>query len=177
MNLSKIGPGKNAPDEVNAIIEIPMNTASPVKYEYDAEKGVLVADRFLATPMLYPFNYGFVPGTLSEDGDPLDIVVISDVPLIPGCMMKVKPIGVLVTEDEEGKDEKIIAVPGKKLNSIWSDLNSYTELPELTISRIKHFYEHYKDLEKGKWIKVSGYEDAESAKKFIKSALDRASNQ
>jgi inorganic pyrophosphatase len=177
MDLKKIGPGKNAPEEVNAIIEIPMNTPSPVKYEYDEENGLLVADRFLATPMLYPFNYGEIPGTLSEDGDPLDVVVVSDVPVIPGCMLTVKPIGVLVTEDEEGKDEKIIAVPGKKLNSIWSGLNSYTELPELTIARIKHFYEHYKDLEKGKWIKVSGYEDAASAKNFIKVAIERANKK
>lgn len=174
MNAEKIGPGKNAPEEVNVLVEIPMNTASPIKYEFDEEKDILVVDRFLATPMIYPFNYGSIPGTLSEDGDPLDVVVISEIPVVPGCLMPVKPIGVLITEDEEGKDEKIIAVPGKKMCSIYSNLSSYKELPELTIERVKHFYEHYKDLEKGKWIKVSGYEDADSAKNFIKAAMERA---
>jgi inorganic pyrophosphatase len=172
MNLEIIGPG-NIPNELNVIIEIPMNSATPIKYEYSAEKGCLVVDRFLATPMLYPFNYGFVPGTLSNDGDPLDVVIVSDVPIMPGAMMSVKPVGVLLTEDEEGKDEKIIAVPGVKANSVWSDVTTYSELPELTLARIKHFYENYKDLEKGKWIKVSGYCGVEEAKKIIQLSIDR----
>jgi inorganic pyrophosphatase len=172
MNLEIIGPG-NIPEELNVVVEISMNSPTPIKYEYSAEKGCLVVDRFLASPMMYPFNYGFVPGTLSNDGDPLDVVIVSDVPVMSGAMMSVKPVGVLLTEDEEGKDEKIIAVPGSKLNSVWSDISSYSELPELTLERIKHFYENYKDLEKGKWIKVYGFSGVEEAKKIILLSIDR----
>lgn len=173
MDLSKILTGKDVPNQINVVIEVPMNS-NPVKYEIDKDSGALLVDRFLSTPMYYPCNYGFVPGTLSEDGDPADVLVVSDYQLLPGSVIAVKPIGVLVMEDEKGMDEKIIAVPTKKLNSIYEDINSYKELPGSLLNKISHFFERYKDLEKGKWVKVKGFEDAEQAKKIIKEAVTRA---
>lgn len=174
MNLEKISVGEKAPDYVNVVIEVPMN-ADPVKYELDKESGAIMVDRFIATPMYYPCNYGFIPHTLSADGDPADVLVVSDYPIIPNAVIAVKPIGVLIMEDEKGMDEKIIAVPAKKLNSVYEEVEEIDQLPQGLVSRIKHFFEHYKDLEKGKWVKIKGYENSQSAKKIIAEAIDRAS--
>src|SRR3989338_1632684 len=173
MNIEKISIGKNVPNQVNVIIEVPMN-ADPVKYEMDKESGAIFVDRFIATPMYYPCNYGFIPHTLSEDGDPADVLVISDFPVVPGAVIAVKPVRVLIMEDEKGMDEKILAVPAKKLNSQFENIQSYKELPENLLSKIKHFFEHYKDLEKGKWVKVKSFEDARKAFQLIEEAIIRA---
>lgn len=169
----KISVGTDAPKQVNVIIEVPMN-ADPVKYEMDKDSGAIFVDRFIATPMFYPCNYGFIPGTLSDDGDPADVLVISDFPVVPGAVISAKPVGVLIMEDEKGMDEKILAVPGRKLNSQFESIESYQELPENLLNKIKHFFEHYKDLEKGKWVKVKGFEDAAKARQLIEEAIARA---
>lgn len=172
MNVDKISVGKNAPENVNVIIEVPMN-ADPVKYEMDKDSGAILVDRFVATPMYYPCNYGFVPHTLSDDGDPCDVLVVSDYQIVPGAVIAAKPVGVLIMEDEKGMDEKILAVPAAKLNSVYENINSYKDLPEGLINRITHFFEHYKDLEKGKWVKVKGFEDADKAKQLIEEGIAR----
>jgi inorganic pyrophosphatase len=169
--LDKIGPGEKAPDIVNVVIEIPMN--SSVKYEFDKEACVVRVDRFLYTSMVYPFNYGFVPGTLEEDGDPVDVLVISREPLMPGSVIEVVPIGVLDMEDEEGPDSKIIAVPKPKLDPYYAGWTDIASLPESLLSKIKHFFEHYKELEPGKWVKVTGWRGAQDAKAAIKAAIER----
>jgi inorganic pyrophosphatase len=173
MNLEKISIGKDAPNQVNVIIEVPMN-ADPVKYEFDKDSGAIFVDRFIGTPMFYPCNYGFVPHTLSDDGDPVDVLVVSDFAIMPGAVISAKPVGVLIMEDEKGMDEKIIAVPALKLNSSYEKINEIAELPENLVNKIKHFFEHYKDLEKGKWVKVKGFEDSAKAKKLITEAIERA---
>ncbi len=173
MDITKISSGKDLPNQINVIIEVPMNS-DPVKYEMDKDSGAIFVDRFLATPMHYPCNYGFIPGTLSDDGDPADVLVISDFPIVPGGVIAAKPVGVLIMEDEKGMDEKILAVPAKKLNSQYENIESYTELPESLLNKISHFFERYKDLEKGKWVKIRGFEGAEKAKKLIKEAYQRA---
>lgn len=170
MNLEKIGAGKNAPDEVNVIIEVPMGS-DPVKYEFDKELGMIAVDRFVQTAMFYPCNYGFIPNTLSKDGDPVDVLVIANYPIIPGALIKVRPIAVLMMEDESGQDEKVLAVPTTKLDPYFSNIHSYKDVPEVLINRIKHFFENYKALEKGKWVKVAGWEDVESAKNIIKEGM------
>jgi inorganic pyrophosphatase len=170
MQLEKISIGKNAPNEVNVIIEIPMN-AGPIKYEFDKEAGIIVVDRFMQTTMSYPCNYGFIPHTLSGDGDPADVLVYSNHPIISGAMITVRPIGVLMTEDEKGSDEKILAVPAGKIDPSLAGINSYKDLPELAINRIEHFFENYKKLEKGKWVKISGWKDAAEAKDIINQAI------
>jgi len=172
MNLEKIGPGKNLPEEVNVVIEVPMGS-DPVKYEFDKDSGAIMVDRFVQTSMFYPCNYGFVPGTLSEDGDPVDVLVMANYPVIPGSVIKARPIGVLMMEDESGKDEKILAVPTVKLDPYFENIKSYQDLPEVLIRRISHFFENYKDLEKGKWVKVEGWQDAEVAKKLILEGIKR----
>lgn len=174
MNIEKISLGKNAPEEVNVIIEIPMNS-DPVKYEFDKESGAIFVDRFMQTSMSYPCNYGFIPHTLSDDGDPIDVMVISHYPVIPGAVIKCRPIGVLIMEDESGQDEKVIAVPTNKLDVTFSHINSIDDIEEMLKKRITHFFEHYKDLEKGKWVKVQGFEDANKAKELINEAIKRAS--
>lgn len=173
MNIEKISIGKDAPNFVNVIIEVPMN-ADPVKYEMDKDSGAIFVDRFVATPMYYPCNYGFVPHTLSDDGDPCDVLVVSDFPVVPGAVISAKPVGVLIMEDEKGMDEKIIAVPGKKLNSQFENAESIDDLPPSLIAKIKHFFEHYKDLEKGKWVKVKSFEGAAKARQLIQEGIDRA---
>lgn len=173
MNIEKIEIGKDAPNQVNVIIEVPMN-ADPVKYEMDKDSGAIFVDRFVATPMYYPCNYGFVPHTLSDDGDPCDVLVVSDFPVVPGAVISAKPVGVLIMEDEKGMDEKIIAVPGKKLNSQFESAQSIDDLPPSLIAKIKHFFEHYKDLEKGKWVKVKSFEGADKARQLIKEGIERA---
>lgn len=172
MNIEKISVGKNPPHQVNVIIEVPMN-ADPVKYEADKDSGAIFVDRFIGTAMYYPCNYGFIPHTLSEDGDPADVLVVSDFPIISGAVIAVKPIGVLIMEDEKGMDEKILAVPAQKLNSQFENIESYQDLPANLINKIKHFFEHYKDLESGKWVKVKGFEDEKKAKIIIEEAIKR----
>jgi len=174
MNIDKISIGKNPPEEVNVIIEIPMNS-DPVKYELDKDSGAVFVDRFMQTTMRYPCNYGFVPHTLSEDGDPIDVLVISNYPVIPGSVIKSRPIGVLMMEDESGKDEKIIAVPTEKLDMSLEKIASIEDLDQIILDRIKHFFEHYKDLDKGKWVKVEGWEGSAKAMQLIKEAIQRAS--
>jgi inorganic pyrophosphatase len=176
MNISKISYGKNAPEIVNVIIEVPMNS-DPVKYEMDKDSGALFVDRFIATPMYYPCNYGFVPNTLSDDDDPVDVLVVSELPLMPTSVIKAKPIGVLIMEDEKGMDEKILAVPAVKTNSEYENISDYTELNKSLLDKVSHFFERYKDLEKNKWVKVKGFEDATKAKELIIEAIDRENSK
>jgi inorganic pyrophosphatase len=173
MRIDAISIGKNPPEDINVIVEVPVG-GDPIKYEMDKEAGTLVVDRFLYTPMTYPGNYGFVPHTLSEDGDPIDVLIASTRPLVPGCVISVRPIGVLMMEDNSGKDEKIIAVPSTKLTLRYEKVKEYTDLPEITIKQIQHFFEHYKDLEPGKWVKIYGWKGSAEAGKLILEAIERA---
>lgn len=173
MRLDAISIGKNPPDEVNVVIEVAIG-GEPIKYEMDKEAGTLFVDRFLYTPMRYPGNYGFIPHTLSEDGDPCDVLVANTRPLIPGSYIAVRPIGVMMMEDEGGGDEKIIAVPVPKLTKRYENVHNYTDLPKITLDQIQHFFEHYKDLEPGKWVKLTGWGDAAKAKQLIVEAMERA---
>ena len=172
MRLDAISIGKNAPDDVNVVIEVPVG-GQPIKYEMDKKAGVLVVDRFLYTPMTYPGNYGFVPHTLSDDGDPIDVLVCNTRPLIPGCVINVRPIGVMLMEDNSGLDEKILAVPSNHLTRRYEKVHTHEDLPEITLQQIVHFFEHYKDLEPGKWVKVGGVEGPEKAKQLILEAIAR----
>ena len=171
MSINNIPAGKKIPDEINVIIEIPANS-EPVKYEVDKDTGVLLVDRFMATAMFYPCNYGYIPNTLSEDGDPLDVLVPTPYPLINGSVIKCRPVGVLKMEDESGIDAKLIAVPTSKLSVIYDDVKEATDLPSLLLQQIEHFFEHYKDLEKGKWVKVKGWANAEEAKQEILKSVE-----
>ena len=173
MRIDALSIGKNPPHDVNVIIEVPIG-GEPVKYEMDKEAGTLVVDRFLYTPMRYPGNYGFVPHTLSDDGDPIDVLIANTRPIIPGAVINVKPIGVLRMEDDGGGDEKIIAVPSAKLTQRYAKVENYTDLPEITWKQIEHFFLHYKDLEPGKWVKLLGWGDAAEARKLIVEAIERA---
>jgi inorganic pyrophosphatase len=172
MRIDAIAIGHNPPDDVNVIIEVPIG-GEPIKYEMDKAAGTLVVDRFLHTPMRYPGNYGFVPHTLSDDGDPIDVLVANTRPIVPGAVINVRPIGVLKMDDEAGGDEKIIAVPVPKLTKRYEHVVNYTDMPEITLQQIQHFFEHYKDLEPGKWVKVVGWGDALEAKKLITEAIER----
>jgi inorganic pyrophosphatase len=176
MRIDAISIGNNPPEDVNVIVEVPVG-GHPIKYEMDKEAGTLVVDRFLYTPMTYPGNYGFVPHTLSEDGDPIDVLIASTRPLVPGCVINVRPIGVLKMEDNSGKDEKIIAVPSPKLTLRYEKVKDYTDLPEITLKQIEHFFEHYKDLEPGKWVKMGGWQNVDIAKKLILEAIERYKSQ
>jgi len=167
-----LGPGKKAPDQVNVLIEIPQG--SNVKYELDKEENVMKVDRILYTAMFYPFNYGFIPGTLEEDGDPLDVLVISNYPLMPGSVIEVRPVGMLFMRDEKGEDVKIIAVPMDKIDPTFSNIKDINDVPDAIKNKITHFFEHYKELEPGKWVKVSGWGNASQAKERINKAIERA---
>jgi len=171
MNLEKLPPGKNPPDEIYVVVEIPMN--SYVKYEVDKETGAVFVDRILYTAMIYPFNYGFIPSTLEEDGDPVDVLVLSHEPVFPGTVIPARPIGLLEMEDEEGPDSKVIAVPTVKIDPRWANINSINNLPKAYLDKIKHFFEHYKELEPGKWVKVREWKGPEEAKKRILAAIER----
>jgi inorganic pyrophosphatase len=173
MRLDAIAIGKNPPEEVNVIVEVPVG-GEPIKYEMDKESGTLVVDRFLYTSMRYPGNYGFIPHTLSEDGDPCDVLIANQRGIVPGAVVAVRPVGVLRMQDEAGGDEKIIAVPATRLTRRYEKVHSYTDLPEITLKQIEHFFQHYKDLESSKWVKVLGYGDAEEAKGLIRDAIERA---
>jgi inorganic pyrophosphatase len=166
MNLERVTAGRDVPNEVNVIIEIPM-LADPVKYEVDKATGAVFVDRFMSTAMHYPCNYGYVPRTLSGDGDPVDVLVISPLPLITGVVVRCRPVGMLEMRDEAGDDTKLLAVPIDKLTSQYRGVRSPRDLPEAQLAAIKHFFEHYKDLEAGKWVKVKGWTSAAAAKKEI----------
>ena len=173
MRIDAISIGKNPPEDVNVIIEVPLG-GQPIKYEMDKEAGTLVVDRFLYTPMSYPGNYGFVPHTLSEDGDPIDVLVVNTRELAPACLINVRPVGVLIMEDNAGQDEKILAVPSQDLTKRYDHVLEYTDLPDITIQQVKHFFEHYKDLEPGKWVRLGGWQGVDKAKQMIVDAIERA---
>ncbi len=173
MRIDAISIGNNPPDDVNVIVEVPVG-GNPIKYELDKDAGTLVVDRFLYTPMAYPGNYGFVPHTLSEDGDPIDVLVCNTRPLVPGCVINVRPIGVLIMEDNAGQDEKVIAVPAHALTKRYDNVRNASDLPEITLQQIEHFFEHYKDLEPGKWVKIGDWRGADEAKRMISEAIQRA---
>lgn len=173
MRIEAIATGNNPPEDVNVIIEVAVG-GEPIKYEMDKEAGTLFVDRFLYTPMRYPGNYGFVPHTLSGDGDPIDVLVCNTRQLVPGCVINVRPIGVLVMEDNAGQDEKIIAVPSPHISKRYEKVFNYTDLPQITLDQVAHFFEHYKDLEPGKWVKIGGWHDAAKAKMMIVEAMERA---
>ena len=173
MRIEAIAIGNNPPEDINVIIEVPVG-GQPIKYEMDKDAGVLVVDRFLYTPMTYPGNYGFVPHTLSDDGDPIDVLVCNTRPLIPGCVINVRPVGVMLMEDNSGQDEKIIAVPTHALTKRYDSVKDYVDMPEITLKQIEHFFEHYKDLEPGKWVKIGGWQNVDTAKQLILEAVERA---
>lgn len=172
MNLE---PGTKPPKEIYVLIEIPQR--SNVKYELDKEKGILFVDRFLHTSMVYPFNYGFIPQTLADDGDPVDVLVLGENPVIPGSVIKAKPIGMLIMEDEAGKDEKIIAVPISKIDPIYGNYNDIKDLSQALKNKIKHFFENYKSLEPGKWVKVKNWLGRVQAEKYISKAIENYNKQ
>lgn len=172
MNINAIAVGENPPEDVNVIIEVPIG-GEPIKYELDKDSGAMFVDRFLYTPMRYPGNYGFVPHTLSEDGDPIDVLVCNTRPIVPGAVMNCRPVGVLVMEDDGGADEKIIAVPAHSISHRYLNIVNYADLPEITLHQIQHFFEHYKDLEPGKWVKIEGWQNSDSARLVIQEAIDR----
>lgn len=172
MSLMNISAGKHIPNEVNVIIEIPANS-QPVKYEVDKDTGALFVDRFLNTAMFYPCNYGYVPETLSDDGDPVDVLVVTPVPLISGSVIPARPIGMLKMQDEKGQDAKILAVPKAKLCSLYDHVKTADDMPKSLIASITHFFEHYKDLEQGKWVKIDGWVGIEAAYKEIMDSIER----
>ena len=170
MSLNKVSSGRDLPNDFNVVIEIPMN-ADPIKYEVDKESGAIFVDRFMGTAMHYPCNYGYVPNTLSPDGDPVDVLVITPFPLIPGVVVRCRPIGVLKMTDESGEDAKVLAVPVDKVLSIYSHWQKPEDLNELRLRQIQHFFEHYKDLEKGKWVKIDGWYGPDVAKEEIMNGV------
>ena len=173
MRLDAISIGSNPPHDINVIVEVPIG-GEPIKYEMDKAAGTLIVDRFLYTPMRYPGNYGFIPHTLSEDGDPCDVLVANTRPIIAGAVISVRPIGVLRMRDEAGGDEKIVAVPSSKLTKRYDKIQNYTDMPSITIEQIEHFFSHYKDLEPGKWVEFAGWGDAKTARGLIVEAIERA---
>ena len=173
MDLKKIPIGENPPWDINVIIEVPIG-GDPVKYELDKESGAMFVDRFLHTAMHYPMNYGFIPHTLAADGDPADVLVAARTSLVPGCVVRARPIGALIMEDEAGQDEKIIAVPVDKLHPYYRDVSSYRGLPTILREQIAHFFAHYKDLEEGKWVKIVRWGEVEEAARLIESAIAAA---
>lgn len=173
MDMNKITAGENPPFDINVIIEVPLG-GEPIKYEMDKASGAMFVDRFLYTSMRYPCNYGFIPHTLSDDGDPTDVLVVGQRALVPGCVIRARPVGVLMMEDEAGIDEKIVAVPHEKLTPYYNKIKSYHDLPQVLQDRIPHFFNHYKDLEKDKWVKVLGWESAEKAGELIAQGIEAA---
>lgn len=173
MNLQAVSIGEHAPADVNVVIEVPIG-GEPIKYEMDKASGALVVDRFLYTSMRYPGNYGFVPHTLSGDGDPVDVIVANTRALMPGSIISCRLVGVLMMEDEAGEDEKLLAVPSSWLTKRYDNVKNYSDLPDITLRQIAHFFESYKDLEDGKWVKVVGWSDAETARKLLMEGIERA---
>ena len=175
MNLDRVSSGKNLPDDINVIIEIPSHS-DPVKYEVDKDTGAMFVDRFMNTAMHYPCNYGYIPHTLSEDGDPVDVLVVTPVPLISGSVIRCRPLGLLRMTDEAGPDSKILAVPIDKLCSLYRQMQKPEDMPPLLLAQIAHFFEHYKDLEPNKWVKVEGWENGSAAKAEVLSGVNRYQN-
>jgi inorganic pyrophosphatase len=175
MDLSKIPAGRNPPKDINVVIEIPAG-GLPVKYEMDKKSGALFVDRFLHTAMFYPGNYGFVPHSLSLDGDPIDALVISAVPVIPGAVVRCRPVGALIMTDQSGADEKIITVPTDDLHPFYKEIDVYSELPSILLKQIEHFFQHYKDLEPKKWTRIGDWVDTVAAEKLIMDAIARATD-
>jgi inorganic pyrophosphatase len=173
MRLDAIPVGRDPPRDVNVIVEVPVG-GEPIKYEMDKEAGTLIVDRFLYTSMRYPGNYGFIPHTLSDDGDPLDVLVCNQRGIVPGAVLAVRPVGVLLMQDEAGGDEKIIAVPVPRLTRRYEHVHEYTDLPEITRQQVQHFFERYKDLENGKWVKVTGWGDRAEAERQVLAGIERA---
>jgi len=169
MDISKLKAGKNVPEDIFVVIEIPAN--SSVKYEVEKESGAVFVDRFLFTAMYYPFNYGFIPKTLAADGDPVDVMVLGNQPVHPGSVIRARPIGMLIMEDEAGKDEKVLAVPVSKLDQSFNEIKDVADIPSITKDKIKHFFEHYKDLEPGKWVKLKDWKSAAEAKEYVKNSV------
>jgi inorganic pyrophosphatase len=172
VNLDRVGPGRDLPNDFNVIIEIPMN-ADPIKYEVDKETGALFVDRFMSTAMHYPCNYGYIPHTLSDDGDPVDVLVLSPVPLISGVVVRCRPVGMLKMHDEAGDDAKLLAVPIDHLTGLYREIETPRDLPEIVLAQITHFFQHYKDLEAGKWVRILGWVGPEEAKKEITDGIAR----
>jgi len=172
MDISKVPVGENPPYDVNVLIEIPMG-GNPVKYELDKESGAMYVDRFLHTAMYYPCNYGFIPHTLSDDGDPVDAAVLGQIPVSPGVIIRCRPIGVLIMEDESGIDEKILCVPVDDLHPYYTSIASYREVQKILRDQIEHFFAHYKDLEEGKWVKVKRWGEAQEAFDLVRQGIDR----
>ena len=170
MSYASIPAGKNLPEDINVVIEIPAN-ASPIKYEVDKDLDALVVDRFMATPMFYPANYGYIPQTLADDGDPLDVLVVTPYPVVAGSVIRCRPVGMLNMSDEKGRDEKLIAVPHDKLSALYKDIKEYSDLPALLLQQIEHFFENYKDLEPGKWVKIDSWESTTAALKVIEKSV------
>jgi inorganic pyrophosphatase len=166
MSFRYVTPGVDVPNDIHVVIEIPAR-ADPIKYEVDKDSGAVFVDRFMGTTMYYPCNYGYVPGTIAGDGDPVDVLVEAPFALIPGVVIRCRPVGVLRMEDEAGEDSKVLAVPIPKISPLYENVNTYTDLPMLLIRQIEHFFQHYKDLEKGKWVKLTGWEGPEAAKQEI----------
>ncbi len=172
MDISKIAAGSNPPDDLNVIIEVPLG-GDPIKYEIDKASGAMFVDRYLYTEMRYPCNYGFVPHTLSLDGDPIDVMVVGNRPLVPGSVVRARPVGVLMMIDDKGQDEKILAVPHQALTRYYDKIATYQDLPAILVEKIQHFFEHYKDLETGKWSKIDGWSGVEKARELIQMAVER----
>lgn len=173
MSYSSIPPGKDAPHDIYVVIEIPANN-DPIKYEIDKDSDALFVDRFMGTPMFYPANYGYIPNTLSDDGDPLDVLVVTPYPVVAGSVIRCRVVGKLDMEDDGGIDAKLIAVPHDKLTPLYKHVQEYTDLPALLIKQIEHFFTHYKDLEPGKWVKISGWQSAEIAREEIVKSIAAA---
>ncbi len=172
MDLSKITSGQNPPDDLNVLVEVPLG-GDAIKYEIDKASGAMFVDRYLYTEMRYPCNYGFVPHTLSLDGDPIDVMVVGNRPLVPGSVVRARPVGVLMMTDDKGEDEKILAVPHHELTAYYDTIATYRDLPQTLIDKITHFFEHYKDLEKGKWTRIEGWFGTEKARELIQLAVER----
>jgi inorganic pyrophosphatase len=172
MDLSKIASGVNPPSDINVVIEVPLG-GEPIKYEIDKPSGAMFVDRFLYTSMRYPCNYGFVPHTLSLDGDPIDVMCVGQRSLVPGSVLRARPIGVLMMEDDGGQDEKILAVPHNKLTSYYDKIKTMDDLPDILIERIAHFFEHYKDLEPNKWVKIDAWHGVDKAHELIEASVKR----
>lgn len=172
MGLVRVNTGNDIPHDINVIIEIPAHS-EPIKYEVDKESGSLFVDRFLSTSMHYPCDYGYIPKTLSDDGDPVDVLVITPVPVNRGCVINCRPLGMLVMSDEAGEDRKILAVPSRKLTSLYDQVNTIHDLPPMMLRQIEHFFNHYKDLETGKWVKIDGWRDENEAKAEILDSIKR----
>lgn len=171
MDISKIPPGNNPPEEINILIEVPLRS-DPIKYEFDKESGAIFVDRYLYTSMFYPANYGFIPNTLYDDGDPVDVLLVGRMPLVPGCVVPARPIGVLELEDDGGHDEKLLAVPVHKVSRLYDDVLNFSDLPDIDLLRIQHFFEHYKDLEENKWTRVGSWLDVNEAKRIVTKSIE-----